>query len=101
MDNGYTKGAPRKSTNVRHSKGERVDVTKERKSSTSNNESQRETEKVEVANKDGWPKWLTDNIPREALKDIVPKSADSYIKIDKVIFSIFSNICVLEVLLIS
>lgn len=34
---------------------------------------------------DGWPKWLTDNIPRQVLRNIVPKSADSYIKIDKVI----------------
>lgn len=33
---------------------------------------------------DGWPKWLVDNIPREALAGLVPKSADSYDKIDKV-----------------
>ena len=33
---------------------------------------------------DGWPKWLVDNIPTDVLKNIVPKSADSYIKIDKV-----------------
>lgn len=33
---------------------------------------------------DVWPKWLTDNIPAQVLKDIVPKSSDSYIKIDKV-----------------
>lgn len=34
---------------------------------------------------DGWPKWLTDNIPREVLAGLVPKSAESYDKIDKVI----------------
>nr|XP_019068996.1 probable serine/threonine-protein kinase At1g54610 [Solanum lycopersicum] len=33
---------------------------------------------------DGWPKWLVDNIPREVLAGLVPKSADSYDKIDKV-----------------
>lgn len=33
---------------------------------------------------DGWPKWLVDNIPTDVLKNIVPKSADSYTKIDKV-----------------
>lgn len=33
---------------------------------------------------DGWPKWLVDNIPSDVLKNIVPKSADSYTKIDKV-----------------
>lgn len=32
----------------------------------------------------GWPKWLTDNIPREALAGLVPKSAESYRKLDKV-----------------
>lgn len=39
---------------------------------------------------DGWPKWLVDNIPREVLAGLVPKSADSYDKIDKVcLFLIF------------
>lgn len=33
---------------------------------------------------DGWPKWLTDNIPRDVLAGIVPRSADSYDKLDKV-----------------
>lgn len=33
---------------------------------------------------DGWPKWLTDNIPRDALAGLVPKSAESYDKLDKV-----------------
>lgn len=49
------------------------------------------SERIELRNKDGedelvdgWPKWLTDNIPREVLRNIVPKSADSYVKIDKV-----------------
>lgn len=36
---------------------------------------------------DGWPKWLTDNISREILAGLVPKSADSYDKLDKVLFS--------------
>lgn len=33
---------------------------------------------------DGWPKWLIANVPREVLDGLVPKSADSYNKIDKV-----------------
>ncbi|TVU08604.1 hypothetical protein EJB05_42013, partial [Eragrostis curvula] len=32
---------------------------------------------------DGWPTWLLDNVPREALEGIVPKSADAYDKIEK------------------
>lgn len=37
---------------------------------------------------DGWPKWLVDNIPKEVLAGLVPKSADSYDKLAKVSFSI-------------
>lgn len=33
---------------------------------------------------DGWPKWLVDNIPKEVLAGLVPKSADSYDKLAKV-----------------
>ncbi|KAK2979901.1 hypothetical protein RJ640_020143 [Escallonia rubra] len=36
---------------------------------------------------DGWPKWLTDNIPKEALAGLVPRSAESYDKLDKVSLS--------------
>lgn len=41
-------------------------------------------EEEEVVMVDGWPKWLTDNIPTEALAGLVPRSADSYVKLDKV-----------------
>ncbi|KAL7128252.1 hypothetical protein ABFS83_14G303500 [Erythranthe nasuta] len=41
------------------------------------------TEEEEDQLVDGWPKWLIRNIPRDALSNIVPKSADSYDKIDK------------------
>ncbi|XP_049391377.1 probable serine/threonine-protein kinase At1g54610 [Solanum stenotomum] len=41
---------------------------------------------------DGWPKWLVDNIPREVLSGLVPKSADSYEKIDKVGSGTYSNV---------
>ncbi|KAK6792329.1 hypothetical protein RDI58_011410 [Solanum bulbocastanum] len=41
---------------------------------------------------DGWPKWLVDNIPREVLAGLVPKSADSYEKIDKVGSGTYSNV---------
>lgn len=43
---------------------------------------------------DGWPKWLTDNIPKDALDGLVPKSADAYDKLDKVI--IFSGFCLID-----
>lgn len=33
---------------------------------------------------DGWPKWLTDNVPKEALVGLVPRSAESFYKLDKV-----------------
>ncbi|CAN1345048.1 Probable serine/threonine-protein kinase At1g54610 [Linum perenne] len=32
---------------------------------------------------DGWPKWLIDNIPKDVLDGLVPKSADSYDKLAK------------------
>lgn len=34
---------------------------------------------------DGWPKWLVDNVPENLLGGLVPKSADSYDKLAKVI----------------
>lgn len=34
---------------------------------------------------DGWPKWLVENVPPEVLDGLVPKSADSYDKLAKVI----------------
>lgn len=42
---------------------------------------------------DGWPKWLTDNIPKDALAGLTPRSAETYDKIDKV--SLSSNCCLL------
>lgn len=47
----------------------------------------KKAEEDELVN--GWPKWLVDNIPSDVLKNIVPKSADSYNKIDKVSVSFF------------
>ncbi|KAK6938249.1 Protein kinase domain [Dillenia turbinata] len=44
----------------------------------------------EVVN--GWPKWLTDNIPKEVLSGLVPKSAVSYDKLDKVGQGTYSNV---------
>ncbi|KAK4490218.1 hypothetical protein RD792_000877 [Penstemon davidsonii] len=56
-------------------------------------------ERVDLMNKsgddelvDGWPKWLTDTIPKKVLKNIVLKSADSYVKIDKVGQGTYSNV---------
>ncbi|KAL3524681.1 hypothetical protein ACH5RR_013053 [Cinchona calisaya] len=41
---------------------------------------------------DGWPKWLVDNIPRDVLAGLVPKSADSYDKLAKVGQGTYSNV---------
>ncbi|PSS31696.1 Serine/threonine-protein kinase [Actinidia chinensis var. chinensis] len=41
---------------------------------------------------DGWPKWLTDNIPKDVLAGIVPRSAESYEKLDKVGQGTYSNV---------
>ncbi|KAB2603482.1 serine/threonine-protein kinase [Pyrus ussuriensis x Pyrus communis] len=56
--------------------------------------SQRVSYKVSVDEElvDGWPKWLTDNISREILAGLVPKSADSYDKLDKVGEGTYSNV---------
>ncbi|KAJ4822204.1 hypothetical protein Tsubulata_013567 [Turnera subulata] len=40
----------------------------------------------------GWPKWLVDNIPREVLAGLVPKSADSYDKLAKIGQGTYSNV---------
>ncbi|EEF28496.1 Cell division protein kinase 7, putative [Ricinus communis] len=41
---------------------------------------------------DGWPKWLVDNIPKEVLAGLVPKSADSYDKLAKIGQGTYSNV---------
>ncbi|CAK7337817.1 unnamed protein product [Dovyalis caffra] len=41
---------------------------------------------------DGWPKWLVENIAREVLAGLVPKSADSYDKLAKVGQGTYSNV---------
>ncbi|XP_075084416.1 putative serine/threonine-protein kinase At1g54610 [Nicotiana tabacum] len=41
---------------------------------------------------DGWPKWLVDNIPKEVLVGLVPKTADSYDKLAKVGQGTYSNV---------
>lgn len=45
---------------------------------------------------DGWPKWLTDNISKVVLAGLVPKSAESYDKLDKVrfLYSLFQSFVV-------
>ncbi|KAM7514659.1 hypothetical protein LguiA_004242 [Lonicera macranthoides] len=48
--------------------------------------------KVEEEVVDGWPKWLSDNIPKEALAGLVPRSADSYAMLDKVGQGTYSNV---------
>lgn len=38
---------------------------------------------------DGWPRWLVDNVPPQVLAAFVPRTADSYIMIDKVFLFVF------------
>ncbi|MCD7449597.1 Cyclin-dependent kinase 12 [Datura stramonium] len=40
----------------------------------------------------GWPKWLVDNIPKEVLVGLVPKTADSYEKLAKIGQGTYSNV---------
>lgn len=101
-DNGYVKtgggfAAARRSTGQRlvpvndSAKTIRSASTK-KISSGSGSDGEFFTRKLELQNTiddeevlvDGWPKWLTDNIPRDALAGLIPKSADSYDKLDKV-----------------
>ncbi|CAI0428589.1 unnamed protein product [Linum tenue] len=41
---------------------------------------------------DGWPKWLVDNIPKDVLASLVPKSAESYDKLAKIGHGTYSNV---------
>ncbi|KAL7230400.1 hypothetical protein ACSBR2_008814 [Camellia fascicularis] len=41
---------------------------------------------------DGWPKWLVDNVPKNVLDALVPKTADSYDKLAKVGHGTYSNV---------
>ncbi|PIN26885.1 Cyclin-dependent kinase [Handroanthus impetiginosus] len=41
---------------------------------------------------DGWPKWLVENVRRDVLAGLVPKSADSYEKLAKVGRGTYSNV---------
>lgn len=100
LQNGYMNGKSRRPTGTRNGNGfngvVRERVVGEGKSVSKDGGDQKFPEKVEeVELVDGWPKWLTDNIPREVLKDLVPKSSDSYIKIDKVNNLLILEICVL------
>ncbi|KAL8466867.1 hypothetical protein ACS0TY_035799 [Phlomoides rotata] len=81
-------------------KGNVVDVERGRKKAVSsgngdgdNNTNvykKNELREEELVN--GWPKWLVENVPTDVLKNIVPKSADSYSKIDKLGQGTYSNV---------
>ncbi|XP_073149447.1 cyclin-dependent kinase A-1-like [Henckelia pumila] len=40
----------------------------------------------------GWPRWLIENVPKDALAGLVPKTADSYDKLAKVGKGTYSNV---------
>ncbi|KAK6131458.1 hypothetical protein DH2020_034799 [Rehmannia glutinosa] len=111
MENGYVKGGhirPRRSTGMRYDNGDhgnnRKAIFGDRENFKENNITNTKGENngnfAERRNKagedieivDGWPKWLTDNIPRDVLRNIVPRSADSYVKIDKIGQGTYSNV---------
>lgn len=39
----------------------------------------------------GWPKWLVDNIPADVLAKLLPKSADSYEMLAKVVYIVYTK----------
>lgn len=74
-----------------------IDESRKSSSGGVNDNITRKTDQIKKAGEDelvdGWPKWLTDNIPKEVLRTIVSKSAESYVKIDKVsLLSMFGAI---------
>ncbi|KAF3440490.1 hypothetical protein FNV43_RR18774 [Rhamnella rubrinervis] len=40
----------------------------------------------------GWPQWLVDNISEDVLAGLVPKTADSYVKLAKIGHGTYSNV---------
>ncbi|XP_022895201.1 probable serine/threonine-protein kinase At1g54610 [Olea europaea var. sylvestris] len=73
-----------------------IDESRKSSSGGVNDNITRKTDQIKKAGEDelvdGWPKWLTDNIPKEVLRNIVSKSAESYVKIDKVGQGTYSNV---------
>ncbi|KAE8729376.1 putative serine/threonine-protein kinase [Hibiscus syriacus] len=108
VENGYTgKGAfagHRRSTGQRYSDpqlpkkangfGSADVVVVAGKEKERSNEAVRKRNAFDVGDEmvDGWPKWLIDNIPKEVLSGLVPKSAESYDKLDKIGQGTYSNV---------
>ncbi|XVF64280.1 hypothetical protein PTKIN_Ptkin09bG0156000 [Pterospermum kingtungense] len=103
MENGYTGKGPfmghRRSTGQRYCE-QGLCYRPEQPKKLNGKEKQRSNETVEKRNflvfgdemVDGWPKWLIDNIPKEALGGLVPKGAESYDKLDKIGQGTYSNV---------
>ncbi|RVW48931.1 putative serine/threonine-protein kinase [Vitis vinifera] len=114
MDNGYvSKAAGRRSTGQRYPDkdsgrvlrpesgsnkvlfvsgdggGEEKSINKEEKRDDGGSEVSHVKGKEIV---DGWPNWLTDNIPKKALAGLVPRSAESFEKLDKIGQGTYSNV---------
>lgn len=49
---------------------------------------------------DGWPQWLLKNVSKEVLVGLVPKSAESYDKLDKVCYAVLISASVLFFLVV-
>ncbi|KAK7350853.1 hypothetical protein VNO77_09855 [Canavalia gladiata] len=70
-------------------KEEKSDVVKENKSKIWD-VGEKKISRYEFVN--GWPMWLVDNIPKNVLANLVPKSADSYEKLAKIGRGTYSNV---------
>nr|QYW07103.1 cyclin-dependent kinase like 4 [Dimocarpus longan] len=97
MDNGYVGRGHRRSTGQRFERRDSARVAMNYNAVYGNGSEGQELRGgggggVEVETVDGWPKWLTDNIPRHVLAGLVPKSAEAYDKLDKVGQGTYSNV---------
>lgn len=70
--------------NARNDDNDKSEVVNGNNVIISRPESDQEKKKSGSHEEQYWPKWLVDNIPQNVLATLVPKSADSYQKLDKV-----------------
>ena len=67
-----------------------IEEEEEREEEETEEKVEEEEEEEELAQ--GWPKWLLENVPKKVLAGLVPKSAESYDKLDKVITLTFFDL---------
>lgn len=92
MENGYVKGARKSSSGGRNLRGSSGGGSSSGGRGGGSDGGSGVVRRSSVSGKsddmdelvDGWPKWLTDNVPKDALDGLVPKSAEAFDKLDKV-----------------